>query len=559
MSDSPLDLDLKLLPDWLKEPEGKNPYADYPGEPAGRGFREGGRRGEGRPGGRPGSRPDSRERGARPGRGAPGRSEGGPGRRDREGGRGGSPNRPFRGREGAPGPGRRPERGGQRQHPRGETREPRESAPEAAVPLEVVILPEPDAVAALVQQIRTSHRAYPLYGLGRMFLNKPERHRVRITSLAPAYPLYQVGGEGGGVTFNRRQAQKEAFRAALETHYTRETRESEPPKGNFTNVARCRISGTLLGPTNHHGYQLALRRLYEARFARRSDFQEFLRQIEVVNDPEVIESWKKEVSTTTLYRTSREEEPVEFQTLEAVEAHFTAHYLDQCLSAAKTIEISGSASRNLQDRVLREAVRAAWEKERTFPAQLVARLRPPFQEAALSVWKHRKRMLYVSAVRPVRFGAEARSVSEEIGGILNVIESKPKCTRADLSAHLLKPYEGDESHARRKTALATDFHWLIHSGHIIEFHDGTLDLPLAPKEAAREAAAGEGEPSPEKADEAGAVANQAEPSAPAAEAVAETAPAPEAVADPVQPPEPTTVPTPEASAAPASEEAPVGS
>jgi len=531
MSDSPLDLDLKLLPDWLKEPEGKNPYADYPGEPAGRGFRQGGRR----PEGRSGPRPEGRG-GPRPG---PGRHEGGPARRDggkggrREGshggGRGPASGRPFRGREGREGgPGAaRPERHGK--SPFGEPRE-REAAPatpEATVPLEVVILPEPEAIAALTQQIRTSHRAYPLYGLGRMFLNKPERHRVRITSLAPAYPLYQIQGEG--VTLNRRQAQKEAFRAALETHYTRETQESEPPKGNFTNVGRCRITGTLLGPTNHHGYQLALRRLYEARFARREDFQEFLRQIEVVSDPEVIEAWKKQVSTSTVYRTSQEAEPVEFATLEAVEAHFTAHYLDQCLVAAKTVEISGTTSRNLHDRVLREAIRAAWEKERTFPAQVVARLRPHFTEASLAVWKHRKRMLYVSDVRPTRFGAEARSVSEEIGGILNIIESKPKCTRADLSAQFLKPFEGDESHARRKTALAADFHWLIQSGHIIEFHDGTLDLPLPPREAAKEAAAGDGDEADVAAEStAAAEATGASTPADAQEPASEPVTAPEA-------------------------------
>jgi hypothetical protein len=33
----------------------------------------------------------------------------------------------------------------------------------------------------------------------------------------------------------------------------------------------------------------------------------------------------------------------------------------------------------------------------------------------------------------------------------------------------------------RKEAIASDLHYLIHAGHVIEFHDGTLDLPLSPK------------------------------------------------------------------------------
>ena len=33
----------------------------------------------------------------------------------------------------------------------------------------------------------------------------------------------------------------------------------------------------------------------------------------------------------------------------------------------------------------------------------------------------------------------------------------------------------------RKESLASDLHYLVHAGHVIEFHDGTLDLPLSPK------------------------------------------------------------------------------
>ena len=66
MSDSPLDLDLKFLPDWLKESDTKNPYADYAGEAPRRDFdRRGGDRGRG------------------PARGPGGRGPGGPGQGSR--------------------------------------------------------------------------------------------------------------------------------------------------------------------------------------------------------------------------------------------------------------------------------------------------------------------------------------------------------------------------------------------------------------------------------------------------------------------------------------------
>lgn len=484
MSDSPLDLDLKFLPDWLKEPADKNPYADYAGEAP---RRDADRRfGDRRPS-RPGGDRSPRPQGGRPQGGGPHRSGGPrPGDRDRgprrDGGRdarGPQGSRNFQGSRG-PGP-----RGGERRPERPAAPRPEE----VQIPLNIEFLPEPGAIAALAKQIKSSHRAYPLYGLGRMFLNKPERHSVRVTSNAPAFPLFQIG-ENGAVTTNRAAAERDAFRSCRAQYYSEETRQLEAPKGNYTNVARCRLSGVLLGPTNHHGYQPALRRLFEARFSRRMDFNEFLRQVEVVNDPAVIEEWKKQVSTVTIYRTTQEAEPVEFKTLQEVEAHFRAHYLEKSLRSGRSMEVDGVASRNINERQIRDAIRAAWEKERGFPAQIVNKIRPHFQEAGLHIWKHRKRILFVSTVRPVRFGSETRSVSEHVASLLNVIEASPKCTRADIFNHLLKPHEAEPEFQKLKSALASDLHWLVGTGHVIEFHDGTFELPLAPKEAAKE----EGEP-----------------------------------------------------------------
>lgn len=76
--------------------------------------------------------------------------------------------------------------------------------------LHVEIVPEENGIAALSKQIKSGHRAYPLYGLGRMFLNKPERHRVRITSNDPAFPLFQIG-EDGPISLNRNATEREAL------------------------------------------------------------------------------------------------------------------------------------------------------------------------------------------------------------------------------------------------------------------------------------------------------------------------------------------------------------
>jgi len=73
---------------------------------------------------------------------------------------------------------------------------------------------------------------------------------------------------------DREFLERNAFRFAQRDFYQVNVVESDPIKGSFSNVARCRLSGTLLGPTNHHAYQPQLRSLYEQRFSRRMSFHD---------------------------------------------------------------------------------------------------------------------------------------------------------------------------------------------------------------------------------------------------------------------------------------------
>ena len=52
------------------------------------------------------------------------------------------------------------------------------------------------------------------------------------------------------------------------TFYSSEKIPTDPPKGVYTCVAQCGISGTILGPPNYHDYQNQLRKLHAERFAR---------------------------------------------------------------------------------------------------------------------------------------------------------------------------------------------------------------------------------------------------------------------------------------------------
>ena len=167
-----------------------------------------------------------------------------------------------------------------------------------------------------------------------------------------------------------------------------------------------------------------------------------------------------------------------------------------------------------------QAIRQAHDVELRYPAHFVQLLREGLQNAGLHIFKHRKRVVYVSLARPTPFVAGGSAVSENVAAILEVIGKHPLCTRKVIAESVLAkspasketpapatppeapvadadpsdpvtpaaeapPAEGapttTDAAAKAKGALAADLRFLVQAGHIIEFHNGTFDLPLPPK------------------------------------------------------------------------------
>ncbi|MEY2505562.1 MAG: hypothetical protein QOG27_1842 [Verrucomicrobiota bacterium] len=436
-------LDLKLLPSWVNEPARPNHYADFEGEDP-RGFeRSSGRSDRGRDRDRRG--PKTRER--RPSQPRDQRSAGP--RSDR--GRG--PGRPENHRE-------RP-------------------APESAPPVAVTVrfLPHPRAFDSVVAQLKSGPVAYSVFALARLFLEKPERYDVRLTAAEGAL-LYQIG-EGGAVASDRRILEGAAFASARDDFYTVEVSQSEPLKGNFTNVARCRLSGTLLGPTNHHAYQPQLRSLYESRFSRRMSFADYQRQIEIVSDPAVVEEWKEQARNVTTYQTKAVEPPLTFTSAAETERHFRQTHLPTLLRSANELTVGGVLSRRLPDRGLGRAIEEAWSQETRSPSKMMQELAAGLRQAGLNIFRHRRGMLFVSPVRARVFGHERAGVSPSINAILEKVAAAPGINRK-LLAEQVAPAGAEAAELEKaKMTLASDLHWLIGEGYVIEFNDGSLDLPRA--------------------------------------------------------------------------------
>lgn len=461
MSSAPVEpadlLDLKLLPAWVKEPAEAKNYEHYTGEEE-RGRSRGRWEDRGRGDqGKPASARDGLRRGERP---------------TPKGFASGAPNKRRSGSDRE----RRPEGGGER---RSQDRHP----PVTRAPLDVTIrfLPRSPALENVVAQIESGAVAYSLFHLARLFLEKPERYDVRVTTKAES-PFYQIG-ENGAVSVDRQSLDQNAFRLAQGDFYKIDITQGEPIKGNFASVARDRLSGTLLGPTNHHAYQPRLRTLYEQRFSRRMDFADYQRQIEIVNDPALVEQWKEEAQKVTTYTTLREEAPVTFSSAAEVERHFQTNYLPGLVRSVEEFTTGGVLSRALPDRAINRAIEDAWAREIRSPSNMMQELAGRFRQGALNIFRHRRGMLFVSPIRVRAFVHEQAGVSPLVNAILAALVGTPGINRKDLAGKLIVDPAGEDAESR-KLALASDLHWLISAGHVIEFNDGSLDLPRGKTKAA---------------------------------------------------------------------------
>jgi hypothetical protein len=175
--------------------------------------------------------------------------------------------------------------------------------------------------------------------------------------------------------------------------------------------------------------------------------------------------------------TLQEEPGVTFPSAAETERHFRQTYLPALIRHSAELTLGGVVSRRLPDRSLGRVIEGAWAREFRSPTKMMQELIGAFRQNALHIFRHRKGMLFVSPIRARPFQHDNSSVSSSIAAILTTVSENPGVNRKQL-LEKLPPNEVGEPDAaeKRKLAIASDLHWLISEGHVIEFNDGALDL-----------------------------------------------------------------------------------
>jgi len=282
------------------------------------------------------------------------------------------------------------------------------------------------------------------------------------------------------------------------TFYQAERTATEPPKGKYTFVAQCGMSGIVLGPPNHHDYQNQLRKLHTERFSR-MPFEMYKSRVKIVRDEAVVKKWVEDQSWKTEYICLNVPEPLRLTGMEAVEKHFRETHKENIIKKVELHTLPGTAARSLRSPELARLVRSVWDDQRRFPLQIATTLSQQFATRGLQFFKVNRTITHVSIARPHYLDLEAVPVSEGVKKIVEFINAKPKSTRRQLMdalapappAPAVLPVAPDATDAPaaapaapeptpEQTAVVSDLHWLIHQGHVIEFANGTLETAKKP-------------------------------------------------------------------------------
>lgn len=419
-------LDLNFVPQWARKPPTENHYTN-------KGYAE-----KERPRGR-----DDR------------RSPHGGGQRD---------DRPRRPRPDRPERPQRQERPERTQAPRPVIKE---------LPVTVTLLPEQKRLASLVKQMHHSRRAYPLMDLANLLVQDPEGYLVKIegNKSAPEFRMFQCR------TCKTVASTEEMIRLHIQSKhlhdfYEKEDIEIDPPSGSFPGVARCRKTGILLGPPNHHSYTEKLTEVHQTKFAHLS-IEDYKRNIEIVKDEALVDQWKEESRKQTVYKLKSDPEAKPLD-LKRAEAEF-ATKIPGLIETTNRAIIPAKVSQGLDDLSITHAIRQVWSKESRFSLTMSFSMRAAFRHMHLHLFKAGK-INFVTHIKPNPINPE--DTVENISEVLVFLKEHPGSTRLHM-LEVLHP-SIDPKSKEAKDALQP-LGWLIERGHIIEFFNGTLSVPLGRK------------------------------------------------------------------------------
>jgi len=383
--------------------------------------------------------------------------------------------------------------------------------------IDVSFIPEEKGVESIARQIKLTGRAYPIFDIARLALRKPERYHVAFSSRKrpdgqAAQSLWTCNLDDT-LWLSESEAVDHVLRRHFDTFYRSEKVAAEAPKGTYTFVAQCGLSGEILGPPNLNEVQVKMRKLHADRYSR-MPFEVYKARVRILKDEAAVKKWIEEQSWKTEYHCLNIPEPKQLSSRDEVEKHFREVHQANIVRSVESHTLNGKDAQQLPSLPLRAWLRRVWDEQSRFPIRLVTLLSQQFASHGLQFFKVNKTVTHVAVARPHFLDMQVTPVSNSISRIVEFINATPQCTRKKLLDALVPaptapaasvvPAAGSDpgapgveaapatpsgaqavpvaapSPTPEQTAVIADLHWLIHQGHVLEFANGRMETAKRP-------------------------------------------------------------------------------
>ena len=357
-------------------------------------------------------------------------------------------------------------------------RKPRFAERPKPLEAEVKILPETKALGTIIRKLQSDTHAYKLKDLAYFFLDNPSSVLLKIT------PKAKQGGEGretgdvrretfyqckacGFASTNEGDVLEHIATAHLGEYYDSKEIECEPPKGNFNCVAKCGLSGVLLGPPNIHEFNAVVKEMIRTKYPEMSE-EQYRSHIEMVRDADAIEEWRKTATKKTVFFAKGSGDrnvaaPAEGDgdevaiplSREQAEGEFKRTIMPSLIDRPKHLMITAEVAMKSPVKPLQWAAKDALEAERRAPYNMCFALRGAFHHRKLKFFRTNdsRGQEFVTNVEYKEFDAE--HAIPELAAAAKFVAEHPCCDKSEFPQDV----PDFEKHIE----------WLVSTGHVVAF------------------------------------------------------------------------------------------
>ena len=316
---------------------------------------------------------------------------------------------------------------------------------------EIKILPETKALGTIIRKLQSDTHAYKLRDLAQFFLDNPQSILLKVTPKGEMR-FFQCKVCSFAST-KEEDVISHILNAHLCDYYDCKEVECEAPKGNFNCVAKCGLSGELLGPPNIHEFNATVKEMIRTRYPDMTE-ERYRASIEIVRDPEEIERWRNSATRKSVFVAKGGGNEL---SREQAEGEFRRTILPTLVDSPKRLMITADAAMKSPIKPLQWAVRDAVEAERRSPYSMCFALRGAFHHRKLKFFRANdaKGPEFVTGVEYRAFDAE--HAIAELAKVAKFIAENPCCDKSEFA-----------------TDPETEKHldWLVSTGHVVSFTNG---------------------------------------------------------------------------------------